>query len=70
MRVLANADVSLENSGKDEVVAREVVKGKLWNGSQMSREKGSKMLLRRPPKMLGMIDILCYLAVSLALIWR
>ena len=55
MRVLANADVSLANSDRG---ADMLVKGKSWKGSQMSREKGSKMLLLRPPKrVLGMIDI-------------
>ncbi|KAF4374294.1 hypothetical protein F8388_002192 [Cannabis sativa] len=32
-------------------------RGKSLNGSQTSREKGSKTLLRRPPKKLGMSDI-------------
>ena len=57
MRVLANADVSLATSerGADRAV---LVKGKSWKGSQMSREKGSKMLLLRPPKrVLGIRDI-------------
>jgi len=51
MRVLAIAAVSLETSerGKERAVS---------NGSQTSREKGSKTLVLRPvPKKLGMSDI-------------
>ena len=57
MRVLANAVVSLANSDRGADMAV-LVKGKSWKGSQMSREKGSKMLLLRPPKrVLGIRDI-------------
>lgn len=55
MRALANADVSLAVSG---TLDRAVEEGKPSKGSQTSRENGSKMLLRRPPKMLGTSDIL------------
>jgi len=55
--VLANAVVSLANSDRGADMAV-LVKGKSWKGSQMSREKGSKMLLLRPPKrVLGIRDI-------------
>ncbi|KAJ9548312.1 hypothetical protein OSB04_020855 [Centaurea solstitialis] len=50
-RVFTKAEVSLEASNE------EVGKGKSLKGSQTSKLKGSKMLLRRPPKKLGMIDI-------------
>ena len=57
MRVVANAVVSLANSDRGADMAV-LVKGKSWKGSQMSREKGSKMLLLRPPKrVLGIRDI-------------
>jgi len=57
MRVLASAVVSLANSDRGADMAV-LVKGKSWKGSQMSREKGSKMLLLRPPKrVLGIRDI-------------
>lgn len=49
MRVFANATVSFPYS--------ELIRGRPWKGSQMSREKGSKTWLLRPPKKLGMIDI-------------
>uniref|UniRef100_A0A0A0KSC0 Uncharacterized protein n=1 Tax=Cucumis sativus TaxID=3659 RepID=A0A0A0KSC0_CUCSA len=50
MRVLAKAEVSRAEEG---ALAKEFEKGKPSKGSQMSNEKGSKTLLRRPPKMLG-----------------
>ncbi|KAF8369287.1 hypothetical protein HHK36_032701 [Tetracentron sinense] len=52
IRVLANADVSPENSLRGAMED-----GESWKGSQMSREKGSKMLLSWSSKKLGMIDI-------------
>lgn len=42
----------------------ELLKGKPWKGSQRSTENGSKTLLRRFPKKLGISDI-----VELGLIW-
>ncbi|KVI11914.1 hypothetical protein Ccrd_009654, partial [Cynara cardunculus var. scolymus] len=53
-RVFTKAEVSLQESDPDEVG-----KGKSLNGSQISMANGSKMLFRRPPKKLGMIDIFC-----------
>ena len=50
MRVLAKAEVSRAEEG---TLARELENGKPSKGSQTSKEKGSKTLLRRPPKMLG-----------------
>ena len=53
--VLAKAEVLPTMLGMLDKV---VLKGKLSKGSQMSREKGSKMLLRWPPPItLGMSDI-------------
>ena len=55
MRALVKAEVSRVEEG---TLARGVVKGNPSKGSQMSREKGSKMLLRRPlPRTLEMSDI-------------
>ncbi|KAF4349461.1 hypothetical protein G4B88_026241, partial [Cannabis sativa] len=51
-RALTKAEFSSDSFGKDELD-----KGKSLNGSQTSREKGSKTLLRRPPKKLGMSDM-------------
>ena len=51
MRVLTKAEFS--SRGKEGEG-----KGKSFKGSQTSREKGSKMLLLRLPKKLGIIDIL------------
>ncbi|KAJ8639059.1 hypothetical protein MRB53_015753 [Persea americana] len=55
---LANAEVSLP---KLELVRALLLNGKPRNGSQMSSEKGSKTLDRRPKK-LGMSDILSLLS--------
>lgn len=55
--VLDMAVVSLAKAGSD---AARVLKLNGIQGSQMSREKGSKTLVRLPKK-LGMIDIFCEL---------
>ena len=52
--MLANADVSRAEAG---TLASAEVKTPS-KGSYMSRENGSKMLVLRPPKKLGMRDIL------------
>ncbi|KAK3028601.1 hypothetical protein RJ639_039944 [Escallonia herrerae] len=59
--VLATAAVSLASSDRGAERAPPV-KGKSWNGSHTSRENGSKMLPRRPPKkLLGISEIfLCF----------
>ncbi|RZS25375.1 hypothetical protein BHM03_00058566 [Ensete ventricosum] len=46
MRVLAKAEVSLTKPGRVSERERKASKGKPRKGSQTSREKGSKMLLR------------------------
>jgi len=53
--VLTNAEFWRESSEEEE---RELGKGKSLKGSHTSREKGSKTLLLRPPKKLGISDIL------------
>ena len=55
MRVLAKAEVSRAEEGR---LASVVGNGKPSNGSQRSKEKGSKTLLRRPPKKLGIRDMI------------
>ena len=54
MRVLAKVEVSRAEEGR---LASEFENGKPWNGSQTSNEKGSKSLLRRRRKKLGMSDM-------------
>uniref|UniRef100_F6HNN6 Uncharacterized protein n=1 Tax=Vitis vinifera TaxID=29760 RepID=F6HNN6_VITVI len=52
---VGKAEVSLTVLG---MLEREMLNGKPSKGSQRSREKGSKMLLHRPPpRTLGMSDI-------------
>ncbi|KAI6686796.1 hypothetical protein NL676_032709 [Syzygium grande] len=53
IRAFANAEVSRAEAGT--LVSEEVKRPS--SGSQMSRENGSKTSVRRPPKMLGMSDI-------------
>ncbi|KAJ9548311.1 hypothetical protein OSB04_020854 [Centaurea solstitialis] len=60
-RVFTKAEVSLEASDD------EVGKGKSLKGSQTSKLNGSKMLLRRPPKKLGMIDIFSFDQIEFAI---
>nr|GMD35890.1 Proline transporter 1 [Ipomoea batatas] len=55
IRALAKADVSPAEAPGAFATALE--NGNPWKGSHRSREKGSKMLLRRVPKMLGIKDI-------------
>ena len=57
--MLTNAEFSPENEGNEGVM--ELGNGKSLKGCQTSSEKGSKMLLLRQPKKLGMSDISCYM---------
>ena len=55
MWVLAKAEVS--PAAEEGTLANELENGKPSKGSQTLKEKGSKALLRRPPKMVGISDM-------------
>lgn len=61
MWVVANAAVSLEISERGTESER-LEKGRSSNGSHMSRDSGSKMLVLRPKKLLGIRDIFVFLS--------
>jgi len=56
--------MALLSPPEEVTLARVAEKGNPSKGSHISREKGSKTLLRLPPKKLGMRDIVVVILIS------